>query len=59
MLLIFQFQFTISFGIDFIYGNTMMGKAIGGILFVALLVLLVLLFKRPLNFGDFKSYFKN
>ena len=58
-LLIFQFQFTISFGIDFIYGNTMMGKAIGGILFVGLLVLLVLLFKRPLNFGEFKSYFRS
>lgn len=57
-LLIFQFQFTISFGIDFIYGNTMMGKAIGGLMFVGLLALLVLFFKRPLNFGEFKSYFQ-
>lgn len=58
VLLIFQFQFTVSFGIDFIFGNTMMGKAIGGVLFVGLLVLLVLFFKRPLNFGEFKSYFR-
>lgn len=59
VLLIFQFQFTISFGIDFLFGDTMMGKAIAGILFIGLIVLLVLLYKKPLNFGEFKSYFNN
>jgi hypothetical protein len=58
VILIFQLQFTISFGIDFLYGKTMMGKAIPAILFLGLIALLVLLYKRPLNFGEFKSYFQ-
>lgn len=57
VLLVFQFQFTISFGIDVIFGQTMMGKVLGGSLFIGLLCLLVLFYKRPLNFGEFKSYF--
>jgi hypothetical protein len=51
VLLVFQFQFTISFGIDFLYGNSPMGKVIGGLLVAGLLIMLVLFFKKPLNFG--------
>lgn len=58
MLLIFQFQFTISFGIDFLFSTGIIGKAIPGILFISILILLALLYKKPLNFGEFKSYFK-
>lgn len=54
-MLIFQFQFTVTFGIDFLYGTTMIGKLLGGLLFAGLILFIVLLYKRPLNFGDFKS----
>jgi hypothetical protein len=44
-------QFTISFGIDFMYAPGMIGKVIGALLIVSLVVLMVFLFKKPLNFG--------
>ena len=50
-MLVFQFHFTVTFGIDFLYGNTMIGKALGGVLFVGLIFFIVLMYKRPLNFG--------
>ncbi len=37
----------------------MIGKALGGLLFVGLLCLIVLLYKKPLNFGEFRNYFKS
>ena len=57
-MLIFQFHFTISFGIDLFYGTSMIGKVVGGLFFAGLICLIVLLYKRPLNFGEFKSYFE-
>lgn len=58
VMLIFQFHFTVVFGVDFLYGNTMMGKLLGGALFAGLICFIVLMYKRPLNFGEFKNYFQ-
>jgi hypothetical protein len=57
VLLIFQFQLTISFGIDSLFNPNIIGKIIGAVLLVGLIAMLVLFFKRPLNFGEFKSFF--
>lgn len=35
----------------------MIGKVLGGLFFLGLICFSVLLYKRPLNFGEFKSYF--
>lgn len=35
----------------------MIGKAIGGVLALSFLALIVLFYKKPLNFGEFKKFF--
>lgn len=35
----------------------MMGKALGGVLIIGIVFLLILSYKKPLNFGEFKSKF--
>jgi hypothetical protein len=35
----------------------MMGKALGGVLIIGVVCLLILSYKKPLNFGEFKSKF--
>ncbi len=59
VVLLFQFHSTVTFGIDFLYGNTIIGKALGGMLFAGLICFIILMYKRPLNFGEFKSCFQN
>jgi hypothetical protein len=51
VMLLFQFHFTVTFGIDFLYGTAMIGKVLGGVLLAGLICFIVLMYKRPLNFG--------
>lgn len=60
ILLFMQYHLTVSIVLAFLYGIAQMfGMVLGILLSIGLIVLAVLLVKKPANFGEYKEFFYN